>query len=142
MLALCLSIGGYVYAKRALRDLKARALAREQVLTAFSFPELEEFDDVESPTMQRLPSTRLLSKKQQVEMSSRGMNGRGFAEGPDSEGKLSRQSSADGLLASERGDLELHMSDGRGGKDRATADSETRLVADCSGHHSDEESDR
>jgi hypothetical protein len=31
VLAVCLSLGGYLYAKRALRDLRARAMAREQV---------------------------------------------------------------------------------------------------------------
>ena len=36
------------YAKRALWDLRKRAVARDQVLTAFSFPELEENEDEES----------------------------------------------------------------------------------------------
>ena len=36
VLAICLSIGSYVYAKRALQDLRARALAREQVLYKLS----------------------------------------------------------------------------------------------------------
>jgi len=48
VLAICLSLAGYMYAKRALEDLRARALAKEQVLSAFSFPELEEYDDLGS----------------------------------------------------------------------------------------------
>lgn len=51
VLAVGISVWGYVYAKRVLRDLRARAVAREQVLTAFSFPELEEFNEVDIPVL-------------------------------------------------------------------------------------------
>ena len=40
------------YAKRALWDLRKRAVARDQVLTAFSFPELEENEDEESSILE------------------------------------------------------------------------------------------
>ena len=40
--AIGLSLWGYLYAKRSLRDLRARALAREQVLNAFTFPEMDD----------------------------------------------------------------------------------------------------
>lgn len=68
VLAVGLSLGGYFYAKRALRDLKARALAREQVLTAFSFPELEDYEDLEEDVelQDDQASARLLNKRQQV----------------------------------------------------------------------------
>lgn len=66
VLAICLSLGGYIYAKRALQDLRARAMAREQVLTAFSFPELEEYDDVESSMLH--PSSQYDGEESQLEM--------------------------------------------------------------------------
>ena len=144
VLALCLSVGGYVYAKRALKDLKARALAREQVLTAFSFPELEDFDDLESPTIDRLPSSRLLPKKQGIEMVIAGQNGKhmGLSSEPQSEEQISRSSSGDELLALKKTGLETRSS--KAGSDIAKGGTrkadETRLVADCSiGLSSDEE---
>ena len=136
ILALCLSIGGYIYAKRALRDLKARALAREQVLTAFSFPELEEYDDLDSPTTQQHPGSRLLDKQQQLEMSTEANRVKFDIDG-DSEGKLSRQSSADGLLSPVKGASGKALVNGDG---KANGDSETRLVADSSRNLSDEDS--
>lgn len=45
--AIILSLWAYLYAKRTLRDLRARAVAREQVLTAFTFPELMEDDGMD-----------------------------------------------------------------------------------------------
>ena len=146
VLAVCLSLGGYIYAKRALRDLKARALAREQVLTAFSFPELDEYDDLDSPTaVERQASARLLDKRQQLELSAftsreeRQDSGRSSP----SEEETSRRSSGDRLLSSIREEpvkAPSGSSASTNGK-KAAGDSETRLVADSRGAHSDEESD-
>jgi len=66
VLAICLSMGGYVYAKRALQDLRARAMAREQVLTAFTFPELEEYDNMENSMLQ--PASQRQGEESQLEM--------------------------------------------------------------------------
>ena len=51
--AIALSLWGYLYAKKTLRDLRARALAREQVLNAFSFNEDDDMSDVGHPDFER-----------------------------------------------------------------------------------------
>ena len=143
VLAVCLSLGGYIYAKRALRDLKARALAREQVLTAFSFPELEDYDDLDSPTaIDRQVSARLLDKRQQLELSTVTDSGEEHDSSPLEEG-LSRRSSRERLLSpikEEPNSKPPENGESIAGK-KAAGDSETRLVADSRGKQSEEEPD-
>ena len=148
VLAVCLSLGGYLYAKRALRDLKARALAREQVLTAFSFPELEEYDDLDSPTaIDRQASARLLDKRQQLELSAVTQSGKKHGSGQESpsEEGLSRRSSGERLLSPIKEELQsnsrAHFGNGTSlGSKKTAGDSETRLIADSREKQSEEES--
>lgn len=150
VLAVCLSLGGYIYAKRALRDLKARALAREQVLTAFSFPELDEYDDSDSPTaIDRQASARLLDKRQQLELSAFGDSKDKFE--PETGSLLeeggSRRSSGERLLSPIKEEIRSKSSKAQLGDPTSTEgkksvrESETRLVADSRGTHSEDESD-
>lgn len=120
------------------------------MLTAFSFPELDEYDDLDSPTaVERQASARLLDKRQQLELSAfsdreeRQDSGRGSP----SEEETSRRSSGDRLLSSIREEPESKPLKSQSGSSastkgkKAAGDSETRLVADSRGAHSDEESD-
>lgn len=140
--ALCLSLGAYIYAKRALTDLKARALAREQVLTAFSFPEQEEYDDLESAIVQ-LPANRLHDRQSYKDLEAT----RGTESDHGSESELVRHSSGDRLLKPDDQDSrsmpESPKRDSNSKRDMSfkqdSEDVQTRLIADCSASQSDRE---